>query len=474
MSRAQKLLDGLSPDELAYFIASTDIFHDTPYTCHGRPSRSRRRQVTVCYNLERSYSLADFPSLNPANNWDLHVASFPWLTTHQFIAGVDQGTWLKPPTTGSNAGMGGVTLCATQTGSTFLPSAVFSGAFFPTSGPLTVSSTQWPSFLTALPYERYQYEVISAGYEAVNVTPTLYMSGSVIRYRVPSLGYLSTTYTPTAATTGALPITIMPAPPFNPQQATLYTDSVVGPASEGSYQMHTRQGDSNARYTDASPLELYWPTVDLTNGNVWYSRDINTKGVELSAAPNIRAEFDQVGSYFTGLSPQTVITIRYRVIISFVPMSLDTTLAALATQSPPYNPKLDELISLVQMDLPPGVPVNMNAKGDWWRGILGATAKYAPAVGAVFGPEGAALGAALSGVSTLALNATAPRPKIQPTSSGQVAPSMASQPPPPIQYTPTSALSAMRRLNNDINRSVKPKKRRIRRRRQVVSNQQYQ
>lgn len=466
MSRAQKILDGLSPDEHAYFVASTDIFHDTPYTCHGRPSKSRRRQVTVCYNLERSYSITDFPSLNPANNWDLHVASFPWLTTHQFQAAVDPGTFLKPPVTASFTGLGGVTCCATQAGTTFLPSAMFSTAYLPTSGPLTISSTQWPSYATATPFERYQYEVVSAGFEAVNVTPQLYKSGSVIRYRVPSLGYQSTQLTPIATSTGAMPITIMPAPPFNPQQATLYTDSVVASASEGSYQMHTRQYDSSAKYSDASPLELYWPTVDLTNGNTWVSRDTFLKGVENTMAPTIIGDLDQVGSYFTGLSPQTIITIRYRTIISFVPMSLDTTLAALATQSPPFNPKLDELISLIQMDLPPGVPVTMNAKGDWWRDILGATAKYAPAIGAVFGPEGAAIGTALSGVSQYTLKATAPRPKaptVQPTPPGQIAPSQQPQPPPPI-YNPTSALRAMKVINSASNNQQRrtPRRRRYR------------
>lgn len=417
-SRAQKLLSNLTSDEQAYFIASTDIFHDVPYSCHGRPSKSRQRQVTVCYNLQKSLSLVDFPALNPALPWDVNIASFPFLTTEQMSAVVDNGIAITSPTSVQNIAFGGISPVATQTGNTFIPSSTGVTAFLPTSGPLTVTSLQWPNYGLALPYERFQYEVISSGFEIVNTTPELYKGGSVIRYRVPDMAnecIIRHQYT--GGHTGTSNARLMALPPYTPALAMLYPDSVLAKAAEGTYQMHTRQRDSQKRYTDQGGIVLNNPLTDLVNGNSFASLVFcvppATNSVN-AGSPCIIGDLDQIGAYFTGLSPQTTLTIRYRVIISFTPCSLDSPLVALATESPPYNPKLDELISLVQMDLPPGVPCSMNAKGDWWKNILDTAVKFAPAVGAVFGPEGAAIGTALSMAGQGIQALTAPKPRIRP------------------------------------------------------------
>lgn len=409
MNRVNKLLNNLTPDEQAYFIASTDIFHDSPYSCHGRPSLSRDRQVTLTLNLERTISVTDFATLNPALNWDCNIVSFPWVTTQQFISYGDNGHLLFPDGV-TTIGFGGVNPVATQAGDTFTPVVMFNTAYPLTSGPLTITNTQWPALLTA-PSERFQYEVISVGMEILNTTPDLYRGGSVIRYRVPVSG--SETQMSVEGVLSSSALRVMPMPPANSQQAMLYADSELDKAAAGSYQIHTRQLSSDKKYTGQCNVELYSNQYDAVNGNVWIPLVLTNQGASGTESPCVLGDLDIVGSYFTGLPPQTSLSIRYRVIVSYVPSSLDTNLVSLASESPPYNPKLDELVALVQMELPPGVPSSLNAKGQWWRNVLDLTSKFAPVVGSVFGPEGAAIGTGLAAVAG-GINQAIPQKKAKP------------------------------------------------------------
>lgn len=405
MSRAAKIFATLTPDEQAYFIASTDIFHDTPYSCHGRPSQSRVRQVTVTYNYEQNISISSFPSLNNTQPWDANFVSFPWVSTHSFTAVNDNGSIMVQPTNITFDNFGGLTSCATQTGTTWTPASLGATSYLPPSGPLSVTSSQWPTYPVG-PYERFQYEVISAGYEIVNTTPELYQGGALIRYRVPTGSMTGAIVS--SAFTGITQMNVFPLPPTTPSLAMLYPDSILDKASEGTYQMHTRQCDSQRRFSGPDPIEVYSPTINALDGGSFVSKYIFTQASGVANSPVLLSDFDTIGTYCTGLSPQTTLALRYRVIISFTPASYDATLVSLATESPPYNPKLDELISLIQMELSPGVPVHQNAKGDWWRTVLEYTAKFAPVMGATFGPQGALIGSGLGALASV-INANVPR-----------------------------------------------------------------
>jgi hypothetical protein len=168
----------------------------------------------------------------------------------------------------------------------------------------------------------------------------------------------------------------LPLPPSTASFAAQYPDSVIDEAVKGSYQMHAIQDQvsdfyysDNGRYlfTSSSPYDGVTPNVfmsaslfDSTFGNPY-------------DPPNVRGDFDIVGSYFVGLSPQSVLTVRYRVLLSTVPASSDTYLSSLSRMSPPANPDLDTLISLIQSDFLPGIPAGMNPKGEWWKTILRST-----------------------------------------------------------------------------------------------------
>jgi hypothetical protein len=436
MIKAERVFESMTPEEKAYFIACTDIFHDEPYTCVGRPGKTRDRTVTLCINQEKSLGIADFPLLNQTANWDLNLVSFPFVTTQQFISCWDKGSTITAPTTPINVGMGGITPMATQSGITFTPTSYFSTSYMPTSGPLTLTSALFPEVATASVTQRYTYEVLAIGFEVVNTTAPLYASGSVTSYRAP------VELNDTQSFFGGISLSYKSysMPPTNLAQAALYPDSIVGEASKGIYCNHTLQGARGRRTSGTDNLLLsITPTSSIANGDSWASKSAFNTAAILGNSPTILGDHDIVGAWFAGLSPQTSLTVRYRVWISYTPAPDDSTLISLATQSPPYNPHLDTLLSLTQMRLPPSVPVSMNAKGDWWRNIAKITSKYAPLVGGVFGPEGLAIG---TGIGTAAgLISNIPRSSPGPSrnsGAGQIA--QPGQPYVPVQGVPQQGL----------------------------------
>jgi len=84
--------------------------------------------------------------------------------------------------------------------------------------------------------------------------------------------------------------------------------------------------------------------------------------------------FNQSGAYFTGLSEQTMLTLTARFLVEVFPTPY-SSLYALARPSPPYDPRVGELLNVLMADLHPGYPVGMNAKGDFFKKVLGGLGK---------------------------------------------------------------------------------------------------
>jgi len=80
---------------------------------------------------------------------------------------------------------------------------------------------------------------------------------------------------------------------------------------------------------------------------------------------------DACGVYFTGLSPQTTLTINWNILIERFPSAADADLVVLAKPSPRYDPIALELYSLCMQEMPVGVPVSENGLGDWFMKVIG-------------------------------------------------------------------------------------------------------
>lgn len=389
----------LSESENGYFIACTDIFHDSPYSVIGRPSVSNQLQNTVVMNLETTITQSSFPSLNPANNWSCNIVSYPFLTTKSITTTNDVGFAISQTAVSTNQNWGGVVAYG---------SAVGASTINPASEYVSLNGNKffYPEFTGAATdhMPRLFYEVLSIGMEIINATPELYKSGNVTRYRVPTQGRqtnLEILYSGGVDPRFAPEVFVYPMPPTSEALATQYPDSVIDEAQAGSYQMHCLQDQVSDFYcANNAYIHIVSPTPAAVGGfNAWTARQPFTN-TQLYDPPMVRGDFDIIGSYFTGLSPQSVLKIRYRAIVSLVPSSSDSALVSLAKISPPPNPALDELISKVQASFSPGIPASMNASGDWWKSVMRGVSKVAKPIGrALGGDAGEAIG---GGVAALA------------------------------------------------------------------------
>lgn len=384
MDKFDKYFSKLTPAERAYFIACTDIFHDTPYSVDGRPSMAKQLQNTIVYNTERNVSISDFPLLNQTQNWDLNLVSLPWITNAQFHSSYDSGFELTNGTGAFN--MGGITMFAANAGIATISTAGL------VANPISLTCDQFIYSTSNTSQLRPFYEILAIGYEVYNVTPDLYMGGSLVRYRVPTqcrrcnlalvdtLGNYATRYT-----------IVFPPLPSTESFATQYPDSVIDEAKNGTYQQHCIQDAVSDYKASETPLLSMAPVFpSSTSPNSFTSSAMF--GLDTASYPLVTGDFDIVGTYFAGLPPQTSLKIRARYIVSTVPSSEASSLVSLAKMSPPENPKLTQLVSLVQNKLPPGVPVTMNPGGEWWRKVLKAVGTAAPIIGMEFGPTGVAAG----------------------------------------------------------------------------------
>lgn len=376
------ILERLTPDEKAYFIACTDIFHDSQYNVVGRPSSSTQLQNCVILNLSRTFTPSDF-ALTPSAKWDLNICSMPFITSQIMTNVIDTGFAVAQTAAPVACRWGGLTAFANNSGFATLPPSATGNCVS-----LNADTALFPEYrgTAEAGVTRKYYQVLSVGFECINSTPELYRSGTVIRYRVPTQGRpvpiaLESTY-PTAIRDS---YRCYPAPPFTSSQATQYPDSVLDEAVKGAYCMHTLQDQVSDYYLSGNErVFISTPLAATDTGNAFISTSALGTTYDYDP-PLVRGDLDMVGCYFTGLTPESVIQVRYRIVLSIVPSSSDSYLVSLAKMSPPANPDLDRLISLVQNDFLPGIPVGMNPKGEWWKVVLNGVAKIAPKVGMAVG-----------------------------------------------------------------------------------------
>lgn len=402
MEKFESYFSKLTPAEKAYFIGCTDMFHDTPYSVDGRPSMSKQLQNTVVFNLERNVSQQDFTGVTPGSNWDLNLVSLPWITDVTFQGSADFGTSVDQQA-GPTALIGGVSMFGVDSG---LPT--IDPANLKTPVRITADELLYPPTGNTT---RNFYEILCMGYEVYNTTPDLYLGGSLVRYRVPTQARKANLFTISSATTwfGPVNANVIPPLPATESLATQYPDSVIDSAKSGTYQQHCIQ-DSVSDFKVAenacihiAPADVA-PTVGFTPNAITSLTSFGTLGPR----PTLLGDFDIVGTYFAGLPPQTTLKVRVRYIISMVPSSNSASLVSLAKMSPPENPKLTQLVSLVQNKLPPGVPVTQNPGGEWWKAVVKIAGNVAPIIGAEFGPMGKKVGQI---VQTVAQEVAKPKAK---------------------------------------------------------------
>ncbi len=382
----RKLLtsSGMSQDSVNYCLLAIDPFHDTAVPVVGCPDAYEGRSLV--YDIRKTYTINKPAAVVDGTNWDCHMAFVPYA-----VRGADQNyphnaaqlqnsvtsqgeypnyldaTAPNPRTLGR---VGLLMYHSVHAGiATFDPSltAAVTGAdpvgLSPLDGIINTARTKW--------------RVIAGAYEVHNTTSSLNKQGSVTCYRCPAQSNRADLRVVTDEThSQVMPVRLLQGPPSTLAYAQLLS-GVTWEAAQGALvpwvfdmdanvpQMFSAEeyaivgGDGTWVYVPAYAL----PTTDELSGYPGFSLEV---------------PFAQSGSYFTGLSSDSTLTLTTRMLVEVFPDPM-SDLFALSRPSPGYDPNVERVLDLCFKEVLSGYPVGMNAKGDFFMKmatVLGKMYRY--------------------------------------------------------------------------------------------------
>lgn len=412
----------IKKDSADWLTGALDPFHDFNYTPEGLPDQYSGSSCVQFIKQKRVFT-------KPAGitgDWDLHIFSVPTMSSGigRIYSNVTPGKADQARNANNISGMGTLTFFATPAGTSALPTGSGAGFVNPTGSLLVANSPCDNGNTFSL------MRLIGGGFEVHNDTAPMYRKGAVTVYSQPSElqdRFMRMQVSDASIAAGntfsnSLNVSCFRLPPSDVNLATTNVNARTWSAEEGCYvPFQLNMNKTSFQMATANPLVGF--TVD---NSADYAATTSGWGSELDpvaaysyqeaigpvVAGNIGTEYlrpDQplrlcniqtVGAYFTGLSPETVLTIDIRFIVEIAPTPANTTLVSLATPSAQYDPTALELYSRAIRELPPGVKVSMNAAGDWWKVISGTIKAVAP-VASAFGPYGKAVSMAATGLAAL-------------------------------------------------------------------------
>jgi len=337
---------GLTEAGKEWVIAAFDPFHDRDIDCTGFPDISSGNSMLQVLTLDMQVS-APASVVASGVSWDCHIVDWPFLGTAG--AKMNCGVYTASVAAGTNVTTG--TFAANNT--SILPNA-FGGLgvySFLTSannvspflgGPIA-SANLTPSVTDLV----NPYRVIAKGFEVYNTTEELHRSGSVCVYSQPvadfnmaATGTFLDSIAP--ASFGAGKINLMDAPPQTTSEALRLPSSRQWKAEEGCYvisKLHkcdipVHLGDwTIPMYYNINPTDatMYAPAFGVT---AWIT---GSPVLNVINMPDCNwTNFDQDGAIFSGLSPQTTLTINYRMFI-YVFFTSSSALSYFANPSPIFD-----------------------------------------------------------------------------------------------------------------------------------------
>ena len=419
---ARKRIDGLvgtrqlSEDGLGWLVTTLDPFHDTEIRLEGYPDQISARSVCQCF--QRKFTVVA-PAAAGAGNWDAHFFYAPYSVAQSNAF------------TGHGIGTGGKQL-ASPGGYAFTNTAIPGGVAVTTgaAGAPTWTMTgevtqQYPLTANtfACPVLQEGHRLIAVAYEVTNTTAELYKQGDVTVYKQPTMPADGVVYSvqgsaPFPVNQAAL-MKFISAPPRNIADAALYPNAKVWSAKDGVYAVlpmnNIEQAPSRLRPSGFQ----YVFAQDGSTGDITFA-----VGSDMSVAANVsngcnvnHYPFDNVGSYFTGLSNQTTLVVTVRYIFERFPSltsdAEDSNFLTLATPSPSWDPVALELYGRVLSQMPPAVPVAENGLGEWFGKVVSWIGEAAPVVGKIVGnfvPGADAVGRMVGNIASGASSSMAASP----------------------------------------------------------------
>lgn len=406
INRAEKIFQSLvdtghcTEDAKLWMINATDPFHDVPERITGMPDIITTPSVVQTFKY--TFTVARPPIVPAGSNWDalicMHQVDGITNITNTSISNGNVLTYNNPqvPVT-----FGGVVAYGVASGN-----------------PITLSNVIGQTSLNnGIIASGMPFRTLSKAYEVENTTSLLNKQGSVIVFNVPNQD-------PTASqSTWHLQAPGGPVPPLNlfdgvgsgpligslpatPAEAMILPYSRQWEAQYGVYQVATMCSQTNQPsdlgpeffiIKDAAdlgpnpfrvPLGSLLATNNTVSGsNVWPISPFNTPG-----------------SYWTGLSSETTLTVTAIWTIERFPSFDNNDLVTMATPSPAYCPFAIEAYATAMRKMPVGVKKGDNDMGDYVATLADIVAPFLglPPVGTVIKKGYDMINGVLSNVNTKA------------------------------------------------------------------------
>lgn len=413
VSRAEKILNTwannpkieLSPGGKDWLVEALDPFHDTILNNNrGWPDVSTAGSVVQCIKSSMQVSATSGGGGAVAAPWDCHIAVLPSLLPSPYIASTTRrGAGFFWDSTVSTSGpFGGLMAMASFSAGTPVN-------WFPFTG--------HPTYLGSMgldkAYSSGTTRVIGIGFEVHDTTAEIYRQGSCTVYRQPEPERESMVYcgTSNAAVLGSemmnYTFTGMPMrlPPTNTAEAMLLAGSRQWASKEGCYcvgAFHSNQNPPQAtsyvtpvwqQATDEDQM-IATPTAADNVSTIWVrntrpgiSRTIGgLTFTSLTTNPDKIYPFHQFGAIFSGLNPNSTLTINMNVYVEHFPSIANKPLTVMSTPSCRLDTMALEIFSHALSVMPVGVPVRENGLGTWFANLISEIEPFVTPIAAAFNP----------------------------------------------------------------------------------------
>lgn len=401
----------LTEDGWNWLKIAADPWHDNViHNVNGLPDLTPGKSVV--FSVVREETIVKPASLG-AGNWKFMIANYPWLNAKEIInqtpaaSGATIGVvdLLVAPVAYTGPLVGPVIIDYALDSTPNMPNGTF-----PADGVTDLRES------ISVPEQNLEGNVrcIGMGIEVVNRTAPLYESGlcSLARMNQPSnqkfhisnrqLGTPNNTF-------GDREVIPFQLAPQNLADLTLSQDVTQWHAKEGHYSVIPLKIDESHSFAPcANPVLGYrnYPRPGVGAGD-WGTNTIvmdrlvpNGTSTYTSNTITHQNPTDTVVAFYTGLTPESTLTLRVRWILERFPSVSEPEILVLARNSARYDPKALELWKHICFHFPPGVMFKENPAGEWFKRILGTIGKFAsPLLNAV-----PVVGPLLSGGASLLSN----------------------------------------------------------------------
>lgn len=222
-----------------------------------------------------------------------------------------------------------------------------------------------------------QKRTVSLGFEIHNITASLYKQGSLTTYRVPSnqcpADLFNVGLNETSPEIGWYHTNLLASLPKDIEAANLLPNSRTWEASAGVYSVSLPH--PNNSYSSVLGQNF------LIKVDGYYGLQPTP---EISGSEEYRVTWSPLATTGTFSSMFTddnqTFSIDMRQVLELAPAPDDSNTLQFATTAPDYDKVFLKMYKAMYNEIPPGVPVNMNASGDWFRRIVAIAKDYVPLV----------------------------------------------------------------------------------------------